>query len=98
VPALQFDHPIPSSAALAEMAVTREALREGKNLPPAPYRRPGEADFANIAVMMRNGLFHVITAKKPIPWDKLPANTLRVRGDQESDCYRGICQKARANK
>jgi uncharacterized protein YyaL (SSP411 family) len=92
VAASRFDHPIPSSGALAEMAATREALREGKNLLPAPHRRPGEADFANIAVMMRNGLFHVITTKTPIPWNELPANTLRVRGDQESDCYRGTCE------
>lgn len=92
VAASRFDHPIPSSAALAEMGVTREALREGKDLPPAPYRRPGEADFANIAVMMRNGLFHVVTAKEPIPWDELPPNILCVRGDRESDCYRGACR------
>jgi uncharacterized protein YyaL (SSP411 family) len=92
VAASRFDHPIPSSAALAEMSVVREALREGKDLPPAPYRRPGEADFANIAVMMRNGLFHVITSATPISRDEFPPNILGVRGNRECDCYRRTCR------
>jgi hypothetical protein len=98
VTASRFDHPIPSSAALAEMVMAREALRRGRDLQPAPYRRPGEADFANIAVMMRNGLFHVITAKTRVSWNRLPPNTLRLLGDPESDCYRGACRILKLRK
>jgi hypothetical protein len=42
--------------------------------------------------MMNNGLFHVITSKRAVAWSKLSANSLQVRGEIESDCYRGTCR------
>ncbi|MCJ7657238.1 MAG: DUF255 domain-containing protein, partial [Candidatus Atribacteria bacterium] len=59
-----FDHPIPSSASLAEMGLTRAGLLNGKGFRTEVYRQPYHADFYNLAVMLRNGLFHLFTTKK----------------------------------
>jgi len=87
-----FDHPIPSSVGLAEMGLARFALLSGKNIRPKPYRQPFQSDFFNVSAMMQNGLFHLITSKKSIPWGQLPPNTIRARGETETDCYRGTCR------
>jgi uncharacterized protein len=86
-----FDHPTPSSSALAEMAITRVDILTGKPINPVPFRRPFEADFYNINVLMRNGLFHLITTQNPIDWTRLPPNAIQTRGDHYTDCYNGTC-------
>ena len=87
-----FDHPTPSSAALAEMGITRVAILTGQNIQTLPYRHPFEADFHNITAMICNGLFHLISVKQPVRWSQLPPNAVQVRGDRESDCYMGTCR------
>lgn len=87
-----FDHPTPSGVSLAEMALTRSAILSGNDLPPTEYVRPWMSDFYNINVMIRNGLFHVYTTAKPLPWNSLPAHAIQKRGIPETDCYRGSCQ------
>lgn len=87
-----FDHPIPSSASLAEMGLTRSALLNGKGFSTEVYRQPFHADFFNLVVMLRNGLFHLFTTKKVVSWNKLPPNSLQMRGEPEIDCYRGVCR------
>lgn len=86
-----FDHPIPSSASLAEMGLTRAALLNGKGFRTEAYRQPYHADFLNLAIMLRNGLFHLFTTKKVINWNEIPPNSLQMRGEPETDCYRGMC-------
>jgi len=86
-----FDHPIPSSASLAEMGLTRAGLLKGKGFRPEVYQQPYHADFYNLAVMLRNGLFHLYITKKGVNWNKLPPNSLQMRGEPEIDCYRGVC-------
>lgn len=93
VPASWFDHPIPSSGALAEMAQTRYRLATGTQTAPAPYRRPYQADFYNINAMMQNGLFHIQTRTEPANWSRLSPNTIQLRGTPQADCYRGVCRK-----
>jgi len=87
-----FDHPVPSSVSLAEMGLTRVALLTGKETETKAYRAPYQADFFNITAMMNNGLFHVISSGSAVAWSKLSANSLQVRGEAESDCYRGTCR------
>ncbi|MEN6420767.1 MAG: DUF255 domain-containing protein [Smithella sp.] len=87
-----FDHPVPSSVSLTEMGLTRVALLNGKETKPKSYRAPYQADFFNITAMMANGLFHVISSKSAIAWSRLSPNSLQVRGEAESDCYRGTCR------
>ena len=93
-----FDHPIPSSASLAEMGLTRAGLLKGKGFRPEVYRQPYHADFYNLAVMLRNGLFHLYTTKKGVNWNKLPSNSLQMRGKPETDCYRGVCRSVSLKK
>jgi uncharacterized protein YyaL (SSP411 family) len=90
--ALWFDHPVPSSVSLAEMGLTRVALLTGKETQFKSYRAPYQADFFNITVMMANGLFHVISSRSAVAWSQLSPNTLQVRGEIETDCYRGTCR------
>ena len=93
-----FDHPIPSSASLAEMGLTRAGLLKGKGFRPEVYRQPYHADFYNLAAMLRNGLFHLYTTKKVVNWNKLPPNSLQMRGKPETDCYRGVCRSVSFKK
>ena len=93
VPASWFDHPIPSGAAMAEMAVARYRLVTGRMVNPLSYRQPFQSDFYNIAVMMQNGLFHILTREQPAHWNNLLPNTIQVRGLPNNDCYRGACRR-----
>jgi uncharacterized protein len=86
------DHPIPSSISLAEMGLTRHNLLMGKQVLPKPYREPFISDFYNITAMMNNGLFHVIESKKPLLWNVLPVNSIRVTGENDTDCFMGTCR------
>jgi hypothetical protein len=52
---------------------------------------PYQADFFNIGAMMANGLFHVVISKSAVSWSQLLPNTLQMRGEAETDCYRGTC-------
>lgn len=87
-----FDHPVPSSISLAELGLTRVALMASKETQFKSYRAPHQADFFNITAMMSNGLFHLITSEAAVPWSDLPANSLQMRGQPETDCYRGTCR------
>jgi len=93
-----FDHPIPSSASLAEMGLTRAGLLNGKGFRIEVYRQPYHADFFNLAAMLRNGLFHLFTTKKVINWSNLPPNSLQIRGVPETDCYGGVCRSVSFKK
>ena len=87
-----FDHPVPSGAALAEMGLARAAVLLGEKLPVLQYRSPYYSDFYNIIPMMTNGEFHVVKSINALPWDKLPVNTIQLRGIPEQDCYKGRCR------
>ncbi len=86
-----FDHPVPSGVSLAEFALSRVALLSGIDTGFREYLQPFQSDFYNITAMMDNGLFHVITSPDPANWDKMPANSIHVRGDKRQDCYMGTC-------
>lgn len=86
-----FDHPAPSSISLAETGLIRASILTGKQIKSIEYREPFQSDFFNIAAMMSNGLFHIITSQNFIPWNKLQANSIQLRDGNESDCYKGTC-------
>jgi uncharacterized protein YyaL (SSP411 family) len=92
VSASGFDHPIPSSVALAEMGLARAAVLN--NDPPArlEYLPPHQSDFFNVAAMFSRGLFHQVHSKSGIAWTRLPANAIQLRGEPEADCYLGQCR------
>jgi hypothetical protein len=73
------------------MGLTRTAVLKGKEIQKKPYRESFRADFYNIAAMLSNGLFHVITSKNKISWGMLKPNSIQLRGETESDCFNGTC-------
>ena len=87
-----FDHPVPSGISLACMGLAREAILSGKSTAHVEFRQPLQADFYNLTCMISNGLFHIYTSKKFIPWNSLPVNSLQMRGEPETDCYNGMCR------
>jgi uncharacterized protein YyaL (SSP411 family) len=87
-----FDHPVPSSVSLAEMGLTRAAILSSENTNSIDYLRPFQSDFYNINALLNNGLFHVFTSGRLIPWDSIPVNSIQLRGDVESECYMGTCR------
>lgn len=87
-----FDHPVPSSASLAEMGLMMAAILSGKDVPYREYLQPFQSDFYNIIAMISNGFFHLYTTRKFIPWTKLPVNVIQIRGEHQTDCYMGTCQ------
>jgi hypothetical protein len=92
VAASAFDHPIPSGISLATMALARASILNGQAGESLEYLRPLQSDFFNIAVMISQGLFHQVHAKAPIAWERLPANSIQMRGEPETDCYQGQCR------
>jgi uncharacterized protein YyaL (SSP411 family) len=86
-----FDHPVPSGVSMAEFGLTRVALISGKEIQLREYIQPFQSDFYNLTSMMGNGLFHVITSPQSVPWNLMPVNSVRVRGNILQDCYRGTC-------
>lgn len=86
-----LDHPVPSSVSLAEMGLSRAHLMAGHAIPPRQYREPFKSDFYNISVMINNGLFHLFESDKLIPWNNLPANSIKMKGSHNTDCYMGAC-------
>ncbi len=86
-----FDHPVPAGASMAEFALTRVALLSGAETRFMEYLQPFQSDFYNIAAMMNNGLFHVITSPDKVKWDAIPANSVYVKGYLRQDCFMGTC-------
>ncbi len=86
-----FDHPVPSSVSLAEIALTRVALLTGGDVAPAVWRRTYQSDFYNINVLLAEDLFHLYTTREPLPWSAIPVNSLQKRGEPESVCHNKTC-------
>lgn len=91
VPAEAFDSPMPSSVSLAELAVLRADLLRKREYTPGEFSEPLMRDFFNIAVMIRNGFFHLIESPAKIAFSLLPGNTVQVKGKECKDCYFQAC-------
>ena len=87
-----FDHPAPSAASLAVMGLARAAVLNGEPVEPLEYLRPLQSDFYNIAAMISRGLFHQVHSPRSLNWNRLPANSIQVRGEKEMDCYLNQCR------
>jgi len=87
------DHPIPSSASLADLALLRTNILLEKNYLDTKenFKNPLKHDFLNISILIKKGLFHIITSKEKIDWNKLPLNSIQIKGERFSDCYKGSC-------
>ena len=88
-----FDQPIPSSVSLAELALTRTQILQGKNyLEKTDFQSPLNHDFLNINSLIRNGLFHVFESPKKLDWENLPLNSIQFEGKNPAECYKGTCK------
>jgi hypothetical protein len=83
---------VPSAVALATLALARAAVLNNTIVEALEYLRPLQFDFYNVAVMIGQGLFHQVHSRTAIAWERLPANAIQVRGEPESDCYKGQCR------
>ena len=92
VPASWFDHPVPSSIALASLGLARAEVLNGSQPPPLDYLQPHQSDFFNVAAMFSQGLFHQLHSGNTLPWGRLPVNSIQLRGEPEADCYKGKCR------
>lgn len=92
VEASWFDHPIPSPVALAKLALARATVLQAGVAEASPWLRPHQADFHNVAALFSQGFFHQIHSPRLVPWAKLPANSIQIRDEHESDCYYGMCR------
>jgi hypothetical protein len=92
VAASWFDHPVPSAVSLAVMGLARAAVLDRLPLERLELLQPLQSDFFNVAAMIGGGHFHLIHSMKPIAWGSLPANSIQVRAETESDCYMNECR------
>jgi hypothetical protein len=93
VPADAFDHPVPSSLALAEWGLLRSDILLGREHVARKYGEPLNNDFLNVVGLLANGLFHVVEAPERMSWANWPVNSLQKKGPQVRDCYRGVCRE-----
>lgn len=91
VPAETYDSPIPSSVSMAELAIARTDILQGRECASAEFREPLLSDFFNISVLLRNGFFHHVQTPSKIDFRHLPGNTVQVKGQECVDCYRNLC-------
>jgi uncharacterized protein len=92
VDASRFDHPVPSSVSLATLSLARAAVLNGSQPERLDYLQPHHSDFFNVAAMFTQGRFHQVHSPRPLAWNRLPANSIQVRGEPEADCYKGECR------
>jgi len=87
-----FDHPIPSSISLVELALSRVKVLTGEDyLRDKEFKTPMNYDFLNISILIKNGLFHVISSPEKLEWKTAPLNSIQKQGDSFNDCYKGMC-------
>jgi uncharacterized protein YyaL (SSP411 family) len=88
-----FDHPVPSSVAMAQWALARKAILRGEPAPVLPFTQPVYHDAYNIAAMLGSGAFHLMQSPEKLPWPQVPVNSVQRRGIVSEDCFRGACRR-----
>ena len=91
IPAEIFDQPVPSSVALAEMALLRTQVAGHEEYLPRPFAEPLGRAFHNVTALQSRGYFFVVESPEPISWEKLPVHSIQVRGQNRVSCHRGVC-------
>ncbi len=91
VRAERYDHPSPSSPALAERALLEAAIVSGEVYYPRSFGIPLAEDFGNLTTLVQNGWFYTVETPDPIPWSALPINALQFPGPHLTTCRLGVC-------
>ncbi len=97
VAAQSFDHPGPSSSAVAELALLRAGTILGKERGVIGFGNPLGQDFKSFAAFFSENM-HEIKSKEKIEWEKLPMSCIQLPGKGYSDCFDGSCRKFAGKK
>lgn len=91
VPADPFDQPTPSGPAIADYALLHAQLRTHGEYEPRPFTDAHARAFANLSTLASRGYTYVVESPEEIAWTDMPVNSVRVRGQARTSCYRGVC-------
>ncbi len=91
VPADPFDQPVPSGIALAQHALLLRQIRTHEEYRPRPFADAHGRGFANISALVSRGYAYVVQAPEPVEWGRIPLNSVQIRGEARTSCYRGVC-------
>lgn len=97
VPINSFDNPIPSHYSLLEMIKVRKDILTNSDYATSSFKKSMVHDFYNIAIMIRNGYFHIIESPEKMDWLSLPINCIQKRGEKIIHCYKGTCTEGKIN-
>ena len=95
VPENDYDSPVPSPAALAELALSRidfQLSTQGQRSVTS-YSRPLIADFRNIVAMGDAGLRHEYKLSYDADFSRLPVYSICKRAEHDEHCFRGACSR-----
>jgi uncharacterized protein YyaL (SSP411 family) len=93
MPSDTIDHSHPSSASVAELAISRTELLQKQSLPEREYHEPLSNSFLNISTLLSKGLFHTVKTPAKIEWSQLPINSIQIRDNELNVCYKNSCKK-----
>ena len=97
VEAETYDQPIPSSASMAELAMSRSnVLLKREYLADEEFKQPLHVDFWNISVMVKKGLFHIVEAPELLDWTQISINTIQAKGKEFMRCYKMSCSEVKS--
>ena len=91
VRAEHYDHPTPSSSALAARALLEAAIILHEPYMPRGFGAAHENDFANLTALLQNGEFYVVETPRPIDETGAPINLFQFPGTPLTTCYHGAC-------
>ncbi len=91
--AQNYDHPTPSSVAVAKYALFRTKIILGVEYSSAEYKSAFSHDFHNLFALYSQGYFHILHLPHAVDQKLLPVNMLVLKGDRFEDCYKRTCRK-----
>lgn len=95
VPANGFDHPIPSSLSLVNMALLRCSILLKEDYHQLKYLHHSGNEFYNLCAFITQGHWHIIHNADLLSWNEVSANTIQVEDSTYSDCFEGSCMPRR---
>lgn len=93
VSAHEFDHPVPASSSLAEMALLRWRVLSSEQGSIKKMNPQNGREFFAIVSFIADGHWHMIHTPEKIDWDKISINSIQIRAEMYSDCFEGTCSK-----
>ncbi|MBI5002278.1 thioredoxin domain-containing protein [Candidatus Woesearchaeota archaeon] len=98
IPAQTYDHPTPSSVAVAEFTLFRSRIILGMEHSSVGYGSAFSRDFHNLFAFYSEGYFHILHVPSSLDLRLLPVNAFVLKGNAFEDCYKGMCQRFKDEK